>query len=326
MYKVDSGEAATPFHPQICSPRWQPTIDAMAMQTGIGVSKILIIAGAGYTGTILMKNGKLADLIGELQSLVKRMEKSGEQSDGDADFSDALAAQVRRLSMEVRQLASGGRQIMVLNGNSGNMSSLIVPAATLGALGYGYMWWKGFSFSDLMYVTKRNMATAVTNLTKHLESVTEALSAAKKHLTQRIESLDYKMERQNQVSKEIQANVSQACEDLGKIDVDLSELQKMVSGLDFKIDSLEYKQDIANAGVWYLCKFVEGKKVDMPEFLQKDQLKISGKNRRLLTNSESPSLKGLKDIADALSETISDGNSNLDDQARTVKRTTSAIC
>jgi hypothetical protein len=24
----------------------------------------------------------------------------------------------------------------------GNLTSLVVPAATLGALGYGYMWWK----------------------------------------------------------------------------------------------------------------------------------------------------------------------------------------
>ncbi|PPD82889.1 hypothetical protein GOBAR_DD20173 [Gossypium barbadense] len=73
----------------------------MAMQTGVGLSKILILAGAGYTGT----------------SLVKGLEKSGEQ----ADDSDALLAQVRRLSTESRQLASA-RQITVLNGDSGETS------------------------------------------------------------------------------------------------------------------------------------------------------------------------------------------------------------
>ncbi|MBA0782841.1 hypothetical protein Goshw_029996, partial [Gossypium schwendimanii] len=39
----------------------------MAMQTGVGLSKILILAGAGYTGTVLLKNGKLSDILGELQ-------------------------------------------------------------------------------------------------------------------------------------------------------------------------------------------------------------------------------------------------------------------
>lgn len=67
----------------------------MAMQTGIGLSRLLILVGAGnygfsnhhcrvseeedlligvfffesegYTGTILVKNGKMSDLLGELQ-------------------------------------------------------------------------------------------------------------------------------------------------------------------------------------------------------------------------------------------------------------------
>ncbi|KAJ6430006.1 hypothetical protein OIU84_021424 [Salix udensis] len=152
----------------------------MTMQTGISVSRILFLAGAGYTGTIMLKNGKLSELLGELQSLTKGMENPGEQSDGDSDYSDAIAQQVRRLAMEVRQLASA-RQITVLNGNSGqmgNLTGLLVPAATLGALGYGYMWWKGLKFSDFMYVTKRSMASAVSNLTKHLEQVSEALSVS----------------------------------------------------------------------------------------------------------------------------------------------------
>ncbi|KAG7032194.1 hypothetical protein SDJN02_06237 [Cucurbita argyrosperma subsp. argyrosperma] len=162
----------------------------MAMQTGVGLSKILILVGAGYSSTILLKNGKLSDVLGELQSLVKGLEKSGEQYVGDSDYSDAIAAQVLIKYMHFKEVLSDS-----------NVSSFIIPAATLGALGYGYMWWKGFSFSDLMYVTKRNMANAVSNLTKHLEHVSEALAATKRHLTQRIENLDDKMLKQNELSK-----------------------------------------------------------------------------------------------------------------------------
>ncbi|KAE8729859.1 hypothetical protein F3Y22_tig00003103pilonHSYRG00023 [Hibiscus syriacus] len=68
---------------------------------------------------------------------------------------------------------------------------------------------------------------------------------------------------------------------------------------DGKIGSLEYKQDLANAGVWYLCNMVGGKKVNMPEALQ-EQLKLSGKSRALLT-SGTPTPKGLKNVADILS-------------------------
>uniref|UniRef100_A0A5B6ZLS6 DUF1664 domain-containing protein n=1 Tax=Davidia involucrata TaxID=16924 RepID=A0A5B6ZLS6_DAVIN len=309
----------------------------MAMQTGVGFSKILIVIGAGYTSSVLLKNGKLSDVLGELQSLVKGLEKSEDSSNSEPDYSDAIAAQVRRLAMEVRQLAST-RQITVLNGNSGQIgtiTSLVVPAAALGALGYGYMWWKGFSFSDLMYVTKRNMANAVSNLTKHLEHVSEALAATKRHLTQRIEKLDGKLDEQVEISKLIRNEVTDVRVDLSQIGYDLDALQRMVSGLDGKICSLEDKQDIANVGVLYLCNFVDGRKMKMPESLQ-EQLKLSAKSRAYLTSSETSSLKGLKEIADSFvlgnaNVSITDGVAQdsidkLDDPPRTLMRTASIKC
>ncbi|KAL5987725.1 hypothetical protein ACLOJK_035477 [Asimina triloba] len=216
----------------------------MAMHSGIGLSKILILVGAGYTGSIVLKNGRLSDILADLQTLLK--DKPRDDGGTDSDYSDVLAAQVRRLAMEVRQLASS-RSVTILNGDSsamGSVASLAVPAAALGALGYGYMWWKGLSFSDLMYVTKRNMANAVESLTKNLEDVTAALAAAKRHLTQRIENLDGKLDEQKEMSK-------------------------LIKDEGGKIDTLEDKQDFANSGIYYLLRFVsekDGRKV--PEFLQ----------------------------------------------------------
>ncbi|KAJ4831789.1 hypothetical protein Tsubulata_016999 [Turnera subulata] len=298
----------------------------MAMQAGLGVSRILILAGAGYTGTIMLKNGKLSELLGDLQSLVKGIEKSGEK-DGDADYYDAIAQQVKRLGMEVRQLASSHGHITVLNGGSGqlgNLSGLIVPVATLGAVGYGYMWWKGLKFSDLMYVTKKSMANAVTSLNKHLEQVTDALSAAKAHLTQRIQHLDDKMETQKEISKAIQNDVNAATENLSQINSELYYLQSLVTGLDGKIGTLEEKQDLANMGVLYLCDFVRGKKIEMPKALE-HQLKPSGRSRSI-TFPDLPGLTGLKEIADNVSRDIKqpatngivpDGIAKLEDSPRT---------
>lgn len=246
----------------------------MAMQAGMGFSKIIILVGAGYTGTLMMKNGKLSDVLGELQALVKGYEEK--QANGaEGDHADAIAAQVRRLAMEVRQLASS-RQITVLNGGSnGNVTSLVVPVAALGAVGYGYMWWKGFSFSDLMYVTKQNMSNAVSNLTKHLEQVSDALAAAKKHLTQRIENLDGKMDQQVEISKLIKNEVTDVRGDISQIGYDLDSLNRMVSGLNGKIMTLEEKQDLTNLGVWYLCNKADGNKLSGKA---QEQLKLAGKS------------------------------------------------
>jgi hypothetical protein len=41
---------------------------------------------------------------------------------------------------------------------------------------------QGISFSDLMYVTKRNMANAVSSMTKHLEQVQSSLAVSVRSL------------------------------------------------------------------------------------------------------------------------------------------------
>ncbi|KVH95180.1 Protein of unknown function DUF1664, partial [Cynara cardunculus var. scolymus] len=310
---------------------------AMAMQAGMGFSKIIILVGAGYTGTLMLKNGKLSDVLGELQ--------------------------VRRLAMEVRQMASS-RQITVLNGgSSGNVTSLVVPVATLGAVGYGYMWWKcveldnifllmciqGFSFSDLMYVTKQNMATAVSNLTKHLEQVSDALAAAKKHLTQRIENLDGKLDQQVEISKLIKSEVTDVRDDLSQIGYDLDSLNRMVSGLNGKIMTLEEKQDLTNLGVWYLCNKADGNKISgkaqsqvglIPNptevsmagtekekrirgsrdlVREQEQFRLAGKSfAGYLTSGGMLNLEGVKEIADTLDS--DDGSLGSDKQPRRLTR------
>ncbi|CAN0925896.1 Alpha-amylase 3, chloroplastic [Linum grandiflorum] len=257
----------------------------------------------GYAGTVLVQKGKLSELIGELQAIVKGIEKG--ETDGDSGHADAIAQQVRRLAQEVRQLASA-RQITVLNGNgqSGNLTGLIMPAAALGAVGYGYMWWKGMKFSDLMYVTKRNMTAAVSNLTKHLEDVSGALAKAKEHLTQRIQGLDDKMDAQKEISKAIQNDVTTINENIQLLDSDLWELQRIVSGLDGKIGSLENKQDLANMGIAFLCNFANGKKVTMPKVLE-DQLTGPGRSRSSLTFHQASDGMGLKSLTDSLARSAS---------------------
>ncbi|XP_010502278.1 PREDICTED: uncharacterized protein LOC104779604 [Camelina sativa] len=268
----------------------------MAMQSGIGLSKILLLAGAGYTSTILVKNGKMSDILGELKALVKRFEKSGDHTDDD---SDGMTSQMQRLAMEVRQLASS-RQITVVNGGQGaDYTPFIVPAATLGALGYGYMWFKGISFSDIMCITKQNMDNAVANLTKHLDTVSEAISNAKKHLSQRLQKVDDKLDVQKDLLKGVQDNVGLALEDLANIGDDFDAMHSLFGGMGGKLDSIEYKQNIANMGLMYLCDSLGGENHKMPDILIQEKLRLSGKSNTciVLTNEEASSSEGLKESA-----------------------------
>lgn len=249
---------------------------AMMAQAGFSLTRVILLVGTGVAGSVVLRNGRLSEILGELQEL---LEKGGTGKGGgggvDLGINNALN-EVRLLTMQVRELGSQ-RSITVLNGGSGQagVSGLIVPAATVGALGYGYMWWKGISFADLMYVTKQNMANVVSSMTKHLEQVQSSLAAAKKHLTQRIEKLDDKLDQQKALSGQIKDDVTGARLKLENIGSEIKNIKELVWGLDEKMDSMEAKQNFSCAGVMYLCQFIEQSGGKLPERLE--GLKPSGK-------------------------------------------------
>ncbi|XP_062199310.1 uncharacterized protein LOC133901817 [Phragmites australis] len=263
----------------------------MATQTGVAASKVLILVGAGMTGSILLRNGRLSDVLGELQELMKGVNQG--QASGPYDIA-LIQAQIRNLAQEVRDLTLS-RPITILSGNSnsgGSLSFYILPAAAVGAMGYCYMWWKGLSLSDVMFVTKRNMANAVQSMSKQLEQVSSALAATKRHLTQRLENLDGKMDEQVEVSKTIRNEVHEVKDDLSQIGFDIEAIQQMVAGLEGKIELLENKQDVANAGIWYLCQVAGGIKDGISsKFFQESSEKLKLSHPAQLENK---TVKGLE--------------------------------
>lgn len=264
---------------------------AMATQTGFAASKVLILVGAGLTGSIVLRNGRLSDVLAELQELMKGVNLG----EGSSPYDIALIqAQIRNLAQEVRDLTLS-RPITILSGKSdsgGSFSSYILPAAAVGALGYGYMWIKGWSLSDVMFVTKRNMASAVESMSKQLEQVSSALAATKKHLTQRLQNLDGKMDEQVEISKHIRNEVNDVKTDLSQIGFDVEAIQQMVAGLEEKIYLLDNKQDAANAGIWYLCKMAGGIKEGInAKFFQEADEKLKLLDQ---AQTEKKSVKGLE--------------------------------
>ncbi|XP_065875162.1 uncharacterized protein [Euphorbia lathyris] len=268
----------------------------MALQTGVSTSKVLILAGAGLTGSIILRNGRLSELVAQLQELLKGVDEV-ELAPYKYD-SALLAAQIRQLAQEIKDLTLSN-PVTIFNGNpstSGSFASYLVPAAALGAMGYCYMWWKGLSISDVMFVTKQNMANAVATVSKQLENVSETLSSTKRHLTKRLENLDWKMEEQLDISNLISNNVDDMKTNLSQIGFDVETIHQMISGLEGKLELLESKQDATNSGLWYLCQFAGGFK-DEPGAKVYQELGTKLANHSAV-EYENASLKGLRFIAD----------------------------
>lgn len=269
---------------------------AMAMQTGVSSSKVLILLGAGLTGSVILKSGQLSDVLLQLQELIKGV--------NETDFSSAkidpvlLAAQIRQLAQEIREL-SLSNPITVLNGSSssgGGYGSYLMPAAALGAMGYCYMWWKGLSFSDVMFVTRQNMANAVASVSKQLDNLSEAVVTTKKHLTKRLENLDWKVEEQKVISEQILGDVTDVKSNISQIGFDLESIRDMVNGLEGKLEVFESRQDLTNRGVWYLCQVAGGIKEGLNTSLLQDVVSELPPPK---VTCEDNSLKGLQFIADS---------------------------
>ncbi|TVU03278.1 hypothetical protein EJB05_51194 [Eragrostis curvula] len=255
----------------------------MAMvQAGMGLGRVVLFIGAGLAAPTVIKSGKFSDVIAELQvrtharaidtaprvvvidpskfciafrililarcawwsfSSIPQEILREKGADGASSVADA-ASEVAKATRELQQYMSAHAvTILQVDSTNGAVSALVAPAAAVGAVSYCYLWWKGISLSSLMYVTKRNMANAVASMTKHLEQVQSSLAAAKRHLAQRIQHVDDKLDQQKQISGQIKDEVTDARLKLKSIGSDMHNLKDIVMGLDEKMDSIESKQE-----------------------------------------------------------------------------------
>ncbi|CAD6240166.1 unnamed protein product [Miscanthus lutarioriparius] len=224
------------------------------VQAGMGLGRLVLLVGIGAVGgPIAARSGKLGELLRDLQESL-REKGAGLESAAVNDDINIVAKALAKLTNEVHHIAT--RPIIQVDTGNGAGSALIVPAAAVGTVGYCYMWWK------------HNMANAVASMTKHLEQVQSSLAAAKKHLSQRIQHVDDKLEQQKEISVQIRDQVTGAKLKIKNIGSDMDNIKNMVMGLDEKMDSIEAKQNYSCVAVDYLCQFIEKRVDKLPEQLE----------------------------------------------------------
>ncbi|XP_023645134.1 uncharacterized protein LOC17899717 isoform X1 [Capsella rubella] len=270
----------------------------MAVQAGVQTSKVLILLGAGVSGSIVLRHGRLSDLIAQLQDLLKGAE--GVESTPFKYDGALLAAQIRQLANEIKELTMTN-PVTIFNGdsNSNGYASYLVPAAAVGAMGYCYMWWKGWSFSDAMFVTKKNMADAVASVSKQLDDLSDTLASTKKHLSKKLATLDWKVEEQNEASKMILSDVTEMKSSISQIGFDFKQLNEMISGIEGKIESLESKQDVTLSGLWHLCQIAGVKESTSTKVFQDVGARLPIDGKPSTTNNPLSGLRFLTDGKDA---------------------------
>ncbi|KAK4846748.1 hypothetical protein QYF36_021569 [Acer negundo] len=81
-------------------------------------------------------------------------------------------------------------------------------------------------------------------MSKQLENISEALASTKRHLSKRLENLDWKTDEQMETSKLIANDVGEMKSNLSEIGLDLDSIFQMVFGMEDKLQLLEGKQEV----------------------------------------------------------------------------------
>lgn len=227
----------------------------------ITIGKLSIIIGAGLVGSVLSKEGRISDVgnfcSGALKIISKHLQH-GEDKNTSAGKqpSDSLLAQVNNLRHELQFLASSRSVTIVTGRRSGSGTYSVAAIVVVGVVGYGYIWWKGWKISDMMFVTKRGLSDASKAIGREVDGVSSDVGTTKRYLCSRIDRAETNLDENNAIIIANKNEVSSLSGELGEIQENADSLYNAVQHLESRLIQIDSNQDVGNKGVVLLCDFV----------------------------------------------------------------------
>ncbi|KAJ0095042.1 hypothetical protein Patl1_16971 [Pistacia atlantica] len=146
------------------------------------------------------------------------------------------------------------------------------------AVGYGYIWWKGWKLPDLRFASKRSLSDACGVVAKQLEDVYSSISAsfsytdfifvaamlcayiclsAQKQLSSKVTRVDHDVNKVAEISQATQEEVSILRGRSKLIGEEFQSVRDVVQTLEIKLSEIEGKQDYTTQGVLKLCDYAQ---------------------------------------------------------------------
>ncbi|XP_042491011.1 uncharacterized protein LOC122070831 isoform X3 [Macadamia integrifolia] len=280
------------------------------------IGKLTILVGAGILGSVLVKEGRMSNVSDFLSGAFKIVVKQIQRDDSTPNAkpqNDTLLAQVNSLRQELQLLASN-KSVTIINGGRSGAGTYGVPVVIVIVVGYGYIWWKGWKLSDMMFATRRSLSEACTSVAKELGQFSSSISQTKRFLSSRIDRVDGRLDECEEITAATKEEISEVRGDVEDIGVNVESVHRAVQTLETRIVQISGKQDLTNKGVQTLCSFVwELEQNRMPDRIQASPSSSSGPALELPqmtpTSSVSRSLSavsasGLKELQGITNATV----------------------
>ncbi|XP_072966152.1 uncharacterized protein [Typha angustifolia] len=143
------------------------------------------------------------------------------------------------------------------------VTTFIKPLPVLGALfvcACTWLIWRGrrIFFSDHMYATNRDLADGVSSVTKSFVRLSADVSATEEHLTQCIEKVDEKLDRQKETYQSIKDQATEVNGTVRDLDQVMEAIKESLRKINEKMDSLYENQVQICTYIEYLAQWMDG--------------------------------------------------------------------
>ncbi|XP_022891274.1 uncharacterized protein LOC111406226 isoform X1 [Olea europaea var. sylvestris] len=231
------------------------------------LGKLTLIVGAGLAGSILAKEGRISDVSGFFSGafkILKKLQRDDPTISNPKPKNDSLLQQVNSLREELQLLASSRSVTIVTSKTSGSGKYGVVIVIVV--VGYGYIWWKGWKLSDMMFATRRGLNDACASVGKQLEGVYTSISATKRHLSSRIDRVDCKIDECVDDTTATKEEVSELRGEVKLIGADVHSVHHVVRSLVISLYTvrIEGRQNETNFGVGKLVAYVRNLENNRP--------------------------------------------------------------
>ncbi|KMZ57091.1 hypothetical protein ZOSMA_89G00430 [Zostera marina] len=260
----------------------------------IPIAKLTVIVGATLAGSYLVNEGRLSDVsnifFGAFKIFRKHIQedKNGSSS-SKKPGSDFHMAQVNNLRKQLQSLQMSGRVTVITESGQGYKTYSIMTVVIIGAMGYGYIWWKGWKISDMMFVTQSAFKDARNNIANQMDTFSSSISNTKHHLSNQIERVECTLNDCLDDSAATKEEVSKICEELSGFHVKVESVHHAARAVESKIFQMKGSEDLTTRGVYHLCQFVKKLDNKKPEYTKVLQSNTSMQALEQPQTSSSPS-------------------------------------
>ncbi|XP_057775804.1 uncharacterized protein LOC130994761 [Salvia miltiorrhiza] len=221
------------------------------------LGKLSLIVGAGLVGSVLAKEGRISNVSdffsGAFKIIFKQLKQDGPATSQPKPRNDSLMQQVNSLREELQLLASN-RSVTIVTGERSASGKYGIVIITI-VVGYGYIWWKGWKISDMMFATRRGLNDACSSVAKQLDTVYSSVSVTKRDLSSRINRVGCKIDEAADDTTATKETMSVVRGEVKSLDSKLKNVTHVVQSLKTRVNMMVVRQNGLNSGVENLVGF-----------------------------------------------------------------------